>query len=316
VTKAERGLVALVGGVAEEGDLAAQQLPLADQHHHAARLGAVAGEADHVAVAAADVHHALPPLQRVELGDGVAQLGGALEVHLRRGGLHVALQPGGHEARVAAEHLEDLVDHPPVVVLRLEGDARGQAAADVVVQAGARGGLARQVVVAGAHGVEPLHQLQRLPHAAHVGVRPEVPAPVLHQPPRDPHAGKVLVDGDLDVWIGLVVLEGDVEAGAVLLDQVVLEDQRLGLGAHHDGVHVGHPPHQLLRLEPVLRPTGEVAAHPRAQRLGLAHVHDHPLRVPEQVHAGAGGKGAELGFERRVRRHRVRRRHIQGIGRG
>jgi hypothetical protein len=42
---------------------------------------------------------------------------------------------------------------------------------------------------------------------------------------------------DLQVGVALVVAEQDVVARVERLDEVVLEQQRLGLGAHHRGLH-------------------------------------------------------------------------------
>jgi hypothetical protein len=42
--------------------------------------------------------------------------------------------------------------------------------------------------------------------------------------------------GDLQVRVALVVAEQDVESRVQRLDEVVLEQQRLGLGAHHRGL--------------------------------------------------------------------------------
>jgi hypothetical protein len=43
--------------------------------------------------------------------------------------------------------------------------------------------------------------------------------------------------GDLEVGVALVVAEQDVELGVQRLDEVVFQQQRLGLGAHHRGLH-------------------------------------------------------------------------------
>ena len=68
-------------------------------------------------------------------------------------------------------------------------------------------------------------------------VRAEVSRAVLAQPPRDVDA-RILLAGQLDVGIGLVVAQQDVEARLVLLDQVVLERQRLLLVVDQDVVDV------------------------------------------------------------------------------
>ena len=57
--------------------------------------------------------------------------------------------------------------------------------------------------------------------------------------PRDVHPWKVLGQVYLQVRIGLVVLEADVEVGPVALDEGVLKDESLGLGVRDDVLEVG-----------------------------------------------------------------------------
>ena len=123
-----------------------------------------------------------------------------------------------------------------VLGLRLREDARRLAPPDVVVEAGPVGHLLRHVVVARPDGEEPLHHVERAPHGADVGVRPEVARAVVLQPARHPDARKRLLHRDLDVRIRLVVAQRDVEARLVLLDQVGLEDERMRLARHDDRV--------------------------------------------------------------------------------
>ena len=50
--------------------------------------------------------------------------------------------------------------------------------------------------------------------------------------------GIVLVEGDRDEGVGLVVAQADVEARPVLLDEALLGQQRLGLGGDDDALDV------------------------------------------------------------------------------
>jgi hypothetical protein len=55
---------------------------------------------------------------------------------------------------------------------------------------------------------------------------------------REVDAREVLVERDRDVGIGLVVAQPDVEARLVLLDEVLLGEQRLRLGVDHERLDV------------------------------------------------------------------------------
>ena len=88
----------------------------------------------------------------------------------------------------------------------------------------------------------------------------------------------------------------------MLLDQVVLKDQRLGLGVDDDGVEVVDAAHQLARLQRLRVRPREVRAHPRPQRLRLADVENLTLGVFHQIHAGLRGQVPQLrsdGFRNR-----------------
>jgi hypothetical protein len=109
---------------------------------------------------------------------------------------------------------------------------------------------------------------------------------------REVDAREVLVHRDRDERIGLVVAQSDVEARAVLLDEVLLGQQRLGLGGDE---------HELDRLDRVDHLVGaardriaEVAGDALLDRLGLADVDDLALVVAEQVDARAVGQRLAL----------------------
>ena len=108
-------------------------------------------------------------------------------------------------------------------------------------------------------------------------------------------ARPVLVERDREVRVGLVVLQADVEAGPVLLDEVELEEEGLDLVRGDDpldplrGLH--HLPGALreqVRLDEVVR-------QPAPEALRLPDI-DHPaFGVEELVRAGRVGDAAGLG---------------------
>ena len=72
----------------------------------------------------------------------------------------------------------------------------------------------------------------------------------------------------------------------VLLDQAVLEHDRLDLGAHLDPLDRARPFEHLLGAGVQLRGIAEVVGKPLFQREGLAHVDDAAVGVLELVRAG------------------------------
>ena len=171
-------------------------------------------------------------------------------------------------------------------------DARSQAAMDVVLQAGF-GMAPLQIHLAGGHqevAVDEMHQPVR-----QVGreVRAEIRGAVLAQPPRHVHP-RILLVGELDVGVGLVVAQQDVEARLVLLDEVVLERQRFLLVIDQDVVEIGGLRDQGAGLDIGQLVLGEVTAHAQPQALGLAHVDDASRRVLVEIYSGRERKLAWL----------------------
>ena len=109
---------------------------------------------------------------------------------------------------------------------------------------------------------------------------------------REVDARVVLVERDREVRVGLVVAQADVEARLVALDEVVLGQQRLGLGGHEQEVDLVDAVDHLDRA--ARDPVGEVAGDALADRLRLADVDDLARVVVEQVDAGPVGQVAAL----------------------
>ncbi len=219
--------VARAPHVGDRVSLPAHELPLPDLEDHPARVVAVPRDRQRVEAPAPRVEGHLLAGEGVEPASDVAERGGALELHRLGRLLHPPLRLADQPVGAPFQHEQHLLDHRPVLRLSLIADAGGLAPPDVVVEAGPVGCLPRQIVVTGAHGVELLDGPQSTAHRAHVGVRSEVPGAIPLEPTRDEHSRERLLDGHLHVRVGLVVAQPDVEAGDVLLDQVVLEQQGL-----------------------------------------------------------------------------------------
>jgi hypothetical protein len=270
------------------------EVPAAHAQERDLDLIARAVEPDHVLV---DLLHARDPLARAHAIDGpeLIAVAGRLLVAQPLGGLaHAALEILDERVVPSVEEEPDEIDLREVrVAIDLE-HARRRAALDLVLEARPRAPLELRVP-ASAQPEEAVDLPQRLPRARRRVDRPVVARAVglgapHHGEPRprlariDPYREKVLV-----------VLELDVVAGLVLLDELVLEQRRLLLVADHVGREIGD-----LGLEErderahVAARRGEVAPHAALQAARLAHVEDGAARVAEEVDARRRGQGAEL----------------------
>ena len=111
-------------------------------------------------------------------------------------------------------------------------------------------------------------------------------------------ARKLLGDRQLQIEVVLVVLEPDVEARAVVLDEVVLEDERLDLVRGGDELEVGRPPDQHRDARGLRVARREVRAQAVTQAQRLADIDDLAPIVPEHVDARAVGNGSQPSLDR------------------
>ena len=197
----------------------------------------------------------------------------------------------GHQGLVVADDFpaparqdpDDFLDVVGVLLLGDLADAGGLAAADVEVQAGPElsleDGLGGDVQVAGAQGIGLAEEVHEVPRVHHAAVGTEIPVPMgLVDAPGDEHP-RELVPGHADPGIGLGILQEDVVAGLVLLDEVVLQQQGIGLRVHDGVLRVGDLGHEdaCLRGQPLRR--HEVLRDPLVQVLRLPHIDDIPRGV-------------------------------------
>ena len=168
----------------------------------------------------------------------------------------------------------------------------GGAPVQLVLQAGPAA-PAIDLDVAVADLEEPVDQFRRAVGGGGREERAEIEGAVLLHLAGDEHLREGVLPGQLHVRVALVVPQQDVVRRPVLLDEVVLQDQGLQLrGADHE-LQVPDPRHQPPGLGVQLLGV-EVALHPVAQHLGLAHVEQRARLVPVQVHPGLGGQIGEL----------------------
>ena len=153
----------------------------------------------------------------------------------------------------------------------------------------------------GAHRKHPGQGVERLTHLGRVGERAEVEIAAPMGLPGEHDPRKVVVDGYHDVGVRLVVAQPDVERCPVLLDEVVLEQQRLDLVGGRDPLHGRGPAQHLVdfgrQARGIATHPGQVARQPLAQRKSLTHVDDITRRVAVQVDSGEIGRILDLFLE-------------------
>ncbi len=251
-------------------------------HHRQVHAGASAAHdgGDDVRVDVLRRLHRLPGLHPRERAEPVAQLRRLLEPQLGRRRMHLRLDVGQHLALAALQEARRGLDILGVAARIDQPHARRAAAADLVQQAGPRP-VREHRVLAGAQPEHLLQRLDRLAHRPRVRIRSEVAvAPVDGTPVVDD--ARELVAGELQVRVRLVVAKQDVVARRRRLDQVVLEQQRLGLGARHRGLDA-HDALEHVRDARALLAAREVRGHPLLQVARLADVEhrvagaDHPV---------------------------------------
>ena len=144
-----------------------------------------------------------------------------------------------------------------------------------------------------------------------MGVGPEVPNALPLRSPHDLQPWELLVEGDRQRWIGLVVPVPHVEARFELLDPGVFELERLDLGAVPPSTRRSPPWSPSAGYAGVVRSRRRSRNSAAAEGSSPSHVDDPPAGVPEAVHPGIDGNGAWC----RAVRGRIRHRSSLGSSR-
>ena len=212
-------------------------------------------------------------------------------VALRRGSLlHPRDQTVDHRLVAALQEAHRVVDVARIAGGADQPDARRAATPDLMLQAWSAA-VGVEGVAAIAQPEQLLQEVERITDRAGARVRPEVAAGLAPVAAVEREAREGM-RGDLQVRVRLVVAQQDVVARVVLLDQVELEQQGLGLGVHHrdlDPHHLRHQRHGLGRAAAALAQLGpEVRRDPPSEVARLADVEDVAGAVEHPVDARAG----------------------------
>ena len=258
--------------------------PAQHQVHHA-RLQPVGRDAHRVQVVVVREQHLLGVRGALDVGERVAEPRGRLVLLRLRRGRHARGEIAREERGVPGEEPQDPLDvlvvgrvvHPPHAGRRAPAEIRQQARpAEAVVPGELR-------VAAGPDGEGRKEQVERVAQRVGAAEGAEVPDTAPAPPAVDGRPRPLLPEVDRQVGVALVVLQPDVVAGLVRLDQGVLEQERVHVAGGHRPVDVG------CHLDELGRPFGEpervpeVVGEARAQRARLPDVERGPGGVPEDV---------------------------------
>ena len=105
--------------------------------------------------------------------------------------------------------------------------------------------------------------------------------------------GALLGTGDFQIGVTFVVAKQNVVARLEGLDEVVFQQQGLGLGAHHRGFQTCNLADHMADTRAAMAFL-KVAADPFFKVVGLAHIQDLSLGVVIPVDPGQRGQGCHL----------------------
>ena len=215
-----------------------------------------------------------------------------LEAHFGGQRLHLRHQGRAYLARVSLEDFLHLGDAFHIFLMRLGSDAGTFAVLDVIFQAHlelARPNvLRRERQVAGAQLIEAFDEFQHGVHGRDVAVRAVIGRAVPDNLPRAEYAGIILVR-HADGRVGLVVLQENVVARLVFLDEVVLQQEGVFFRLDHNVAYVGNLAHEHACLARRVL-LAEIGIDAPLQILCLTDVDDDPVLVQVLVDAGAVGQ--------------------------
>ena len=198
------------------------------------RFGVVGVDVD---VVAGGGGHLLAVLDFVDGLDDVAEGGGFFEAQVFGGGFHALAELFRKILQAAVEEEPDVGDGGGVFKIRGEpGGAGAETAVDVVLQAGIGVELG-EIDFAGGDFEVTVDEVDEAVGEVAGEVGAVVGAAVFAEAAGHEDAGE-LFGGDLDVRVGFVVAEEDVEAGLVLLDERVFEGERFLFVVDDDVVNV------------------------------------------------------------------------------
>ncbi len=239
----------------------------------------------------------LRALYRRQRGDAVAQSRRALELQSLRRLRHLGGEPLAHAPALAGQKILGLGHQLLVIGDRDFAGAGAGAAFDLIEQAGPRAVLVKGID-AGAQKKGALQRVERAIDRPDAGEGAEI---IALARPRAAMLGDlrgVVIPRDQNIGEGFVVAHQHVEARLQLLDEIGLEQQRVGLGLDRDEHHVGcrgdHP-------RDAVHMAGEagVARHALSHILGLADIEHLAVGGDHAIDAGTVGRVLPMALDQR-----------------
>ena len=288
----------------------AQVAPTA--HHGQIHTGFAAADAhrQHIDIAVVHRVHRLLVQHFGQSTQLVAQIGRLLKFQFVGMGQHAPLQVLHHLLGFAAQQALGAVDIARVLGQRGVAHARPRTAPNLVQQTRARA-VVEHRVLAGAQAKHLLDQLHGLAHRPHTGVGAKIIVPFVHCTPVIHHArdlvrfGRATVGGlavgvagvgDLHIGVALVVAKQNVVARLEAFDEVVLQQQGLGLRAHHGGLHARDLAHHVANAGATVFAL-KVAVNAPFQMVGFAHIQHLIVSIEIAVHPRQRRQGRDLGHQ-------------------
>ena len=227
-------------------------------------------------------------LKLVDGGELVAETCGGFEVLGFGGGGHARDERALEFGMAAFEEELGVADG---ALVELWGgqtlDAWAEAAVNVELEAGAQM-VAREIDLATGDEKAAVDEFDDAIGKVAGKVGAVVSGAVFAQAAGDEDFGEAVGEGELDVGVGFVVAEEDVEAGMALLDEVVFKSEGLLLIGDEDVVEVDGLAHEGAGFCVNLRSFKEVGADARTEALGLADVDDFAFGVFVEIDARLG----------------------------
>jgi hypothetical protein len=150
---------------------------------------------------------------------------------------------------------------------------------------------------AGGQGKEPRDGSEGLPERSWIGIGSKVEVPPGADAACHGEARIGFGPGKTEIGIGLVIPKKDIEAGSVLFDQSVFENQGIKFTPGHQGFDVLDP------IRHLPDPGGgrtcllEIGSDPVFQALRFSHIKNLVMRTLHQIDSGRVGKQPEFFFQ-------------------
>src|SRR5581483_4907086 len=198
--------------------------------------------------------------------------------------LHLLAQPRKNLVGLSLEEESGVLTRLPVALDGTDlGHTGREAALNLILKARARAAPI-QLFAAGTNAEGPVNDGRRPSSKARGYVGPSVGVLVIPDPPHDMKPRVLFGQGELQIGVVLVITEKDIEAGAMSLDEVVLESQCLHLAVRDNEIKIGN----FLDHRPFSRIDGpvrlKIGPDPVPQDASFADIENLSLAVLEEIH--------------------------------